>query len=165
MKRVTVTLLVFSIVFFGASILQAGKPDKFTVTGGGPGPIGYCADAGFEVWEDVTWKAVVKNFYNKDGEFVRQQIHWTLEGVVFNYDDPEYYLPYKNSVYNETYDGETGEDKIAGLWALITVPGYGSIFMDVGLIIFDADFNIIFEAGKHQWWYANVDALCEHLAP
>jgi hypothetical protein len=35
--------------------------------------------------------------------------------------------------------------------------------MDVGLLILDGDFNIVFEAGKHQWWNANVDALCEHL--
>jgi hypothetical protein len=165
MKRGTAALSVFAILFFGATVLQAGKPDKYTVSGGGAAWIGYCADAGFEVWEDVTWKAVVKDFYNKDGDFVREQIHWTLEGVVYNAEAPENQLPYKNSVYNETYDDETGEDKTAGLWALITVPGYGSIFMDVGLIIFDADFNIIFEAGKHQWVYANIDALCEHLAP
>jgi len=36
--------------------------------------------------------------------------------------------------------------------------------MDMGLLGFDASFNIIFEAGKHQWWYGNVDAVCGHLA-
>ena len=85
MKRVAVTLLVFSIVFFGASILQAGKPDMYSFSGGGQGFVGYCAD--FEVWEDVTWKMTVKDYYNKDGEFIRQKIHMTLEGVVFNYDN------------------------------------------------------------------------------
>ena len=53
--------------------------------------------------------------------------------------------------------------RIAGLWALVTVPGEGAIFMDVGLIIFDLN-GVVFEAGKHQWWDGNVDALCGHLA-
>ena len=163
MKRVATALAVFAILLFGATVLHAGKPITWTDSGGGDAPIGYCEDAGFEVWESVTWEVKGKAFFNKDGEWIKTKWHWTLEGYVYNADAPENQLPYKNAVYNETYDVETGEDRISGLWALITIPGYGSIFMDVGLIVFDEDFNIIFEAGKHQWWYANVDALCEHL--
>jgi hypothetical protein len=122
------------------------------------------ARRGDEVWEDVTWEAKVKDFFDKAGEFISEQVHWVVEGVVYNADAPESYLSYKNSVNNKFMIGETGEDPVAGLWALITVPGYGSIFMDVGLLIFDADFNIVFEAGKHQWWAANVDGLCPFLA-
>ena len=166
MKRVAVTLLVFSIVFFGASILQAGKPDKYTLSGGGQGYVGYCADADFEVWEDVTWKVTVKDYYNKDGEFIREKIHWTVEGVVFNYDNPDFSLPYKNSVYTEHYTAETNVSRFTGLVALVTLPGYGNIFIDVGVFAINwDDGTITFEAGKHQFWYGNVDALCEHLAP
>ena len=163
MKRALVTLTVFSVVFFGATNLLAGKPDMYTVNGEGAGFVGDCGDD-FEVWEEVSWEAKVKDYFNKDGDFVREKIHWTVEGVVYNADAPENYLPYKNSVYNEFFIGETGEDRIAGLWALVTVPGYGSIFIDVGLIIFDADFNVVFEAGQHQWWSGNVDGLCPFLA-
>ena len=164
MKRVAVTLLVFSIVFFGASILQAGKPDMYSFSGGGQALVGYCAD--FEVWEDVTFEVQGKDYYNKDGEFVKQKWHWTVEGVVYNGDHPEIYLPYKNSVYNEHYIAETDESRYTGLWALVTLPGYGNIFIDVGVSVYYwEDGTYTLEAGKHQWWEGNVDALCEHLAP
>ena len=165
MKRVAVTLSVFAVLFFGATVLHAGKPIIFTQSGGGPLAIGYCADAEFEVWEDVTYEIKGKAFFNKEGDLVRVQWHWTLEGVVYNFDHPENFLPYKNSSYTQTLDPETGEQRFTGLYALVTVPGYGSIFMDMGLIVFDEVFNVVFEAGKHQWWNANVDGLCEHLTP
>jgi len=164
MKRVLVTLTVFSVVFFGASILLAGKPDMYTVEGSFlEGLVGSCGEE-FEVWEDVSYVAKVKDYYNNDGEWIRTKVHWTVEGVVYNADAPDNYLPYKNSVYNDFLNNDTGEDRIAGLWALVTVPGYGNIFIDVGLLIFDAEFNIIFEAGQHQWWSSNVGGLCPFLA-
>jgi hypothetical protein len=165
MRRVATTLAVLAILFLGTTVVNAGKPIMFTGTGGVQAPIGYCADPGFEVWEDVSWEVKIKVFFDKNGDPVRIQRHWSVEGIVYNFDDPTLFLPYKNSVYNEKYDFETEETKISGLWALVTVPGYGNVFIDVGLIIVDADFNVIFEAGKHQWWNANVEGLCQFLAP
>lgn len=161
MKRVVVILSVFSVVFLGVTTLQAGQPDKYTFSGGGQVWVGDCP--GFEVWEDATWEAVEKDYYNKDGEWVKSKIHWTIEGYVFNFDFPDNRLYYKNSVYTEHYDVASDEDRYTGLWALLTVPGYGSIFIDVGVVTFSGG-TIVFEAGKHQWWDSNVDALCEHLA-
>jgi hypothetical protein len=149
----------------GPGVAHAVKPISFSGGGGGVAPIGYCADQGFEVWEDVTWEYRGKAFFDKDGNLVRVQRHWRVEGRVFNDDDPEQFLEYKNAVYNEVWDPETGETRYTGLWALVTLPGYGSIFIDVGLVLLDEDFNVIYEAGQHQWWGANVEGLCEHLAP
>lgn len=163
MKRVLMTLAVCSIVFLSASVAPAAKPVKFSSSGAGSGWIGDCPE-GFEVWEAVSYEVNGKDYYNNDGEYLRSKAHWTVEGIVFNADSPDNYLPYQNSVYNEFFDGQTGEFRVAGLWALVTVPGFGSIFMDVGLIVFDADFNITFEAGKHQWWNSNVEELCAFLA-
>jgi hypothetical protein len=160
MKRAAVAL---SVLVIGAGILPAGQPDMYTFSGSGQVWIGDCP--GFEVWEDAAWEVVGKDYYNKNGDFVRQKWHWTVEGFVFNLDAPDNKLHYKNSVYNEHYVAETNDSRYTGLWAVITVPGYGSIFMDVGLIVYNYDTDTVtFEAGKHQWWNANVDALCEHLA-
>ncbi len=166
MKRAAVGLTVASLVFFlGAGTAHAAKPMKISGNGGGQTPIGYCSEEGFEVWEDVSWEFTGKVFFDKDGNPVRVHRHWSVEGEVFNFDDPDLSLEYKNVVYNEVWDLESGETRYTGLWALVTVPGYGAIFIDVGLILLDEDFNIIFEAGRHQWWHANVDALCGHLSP
>ncbi len=159
MKRVVVALSVFSMVVLGTSVL-AVQPDMYSFSDSGQGFVGVC-DAGFEVWEDVSWDVRVKDYFDKDGNWIRSKLHWTVEGKVYNFDNPDNYLPYKNAVYNVFNYPES--QRIAGLWALVTVPGEGAIFMDVGLIIFDAN-GVAFEAGKHQWWDGNVDALCGHLA-
>jgi hypothetical protein len=123
--------------------------------------IGECA--GFDVLEDVAYEVTGKAYFNKDGEWIKTKLRWRVEGGVYNADAPDNYLPYKNVAYIEHYAADTDGHRITGLWALVTVPGYGAIFMDVGLLILDGDYNIVYEAGKHQWWNANVDALCEHL--
>lgn len=159
MKRVVVMLSAFSMVVLGTSAL-AVQPDKFSYSNSGQALIGVC-DAGFEVWEDVSFDVRGKNYLDKDGNLVRTIEHVTLEGKVYNKSNEDKYLPYKNSTYTIFDDPET--TRITGLWALVTVPGEGVIFIDVGLIIFDAS-GVAFEAGKHQWWDGNVDALCGHLA-
>jgi hypothetical protein len=166
MKRPVLMLFAVSLVLLAmSSTAHAVKPFSFSGSGGGQVPLGYCAEQGFEVWEDATWEFRGKAFFDKDGNLVRVQRHWRVDGQVYNVDHPELFLEYKNSVYNEVWDPESGETRYTGLWALITLPGYGSIFIDVGLVLLDEDFNVIFEAGQHQWWNANVDELCEHLTP
>ena len=162
MKRVILTVSVLSVMFFGVGVVQAGQPVMFTGSGSGQVFVGDCPD--FEVWEDAAWEVAGKAYFNKDGELIRIKWHNTVEGGVFNLDAPENYLPYKNSVYTERYTIETDEDRFTGLWALITIPGYGSIFLDAGLVKFQ-DGGLVFQAGKHQWFDGNVEALCGHLAP
>jgi hypothetical protein len=48
----------------------------------------------------------------------------------------------------------------------VTLPGYGNIFIDFGVVVYDYETGTVtFEAGRHQWWAGNVEALCEHLTP
>lgn len=163
MRRRVAVLSVASVMLLGTGLLVAGQPDMYTFSGGASGYVGSCG--GFEVWEDVTWVIEGKDYYNKNGEFIRQKWHWTVEGFVFNSEDSEIKLPYKNSVYNEHYSAETNESRYTGLWALVTLPGYGNIFIDVGVVVFNwGDGSFTLEAGKHQWWEANVEELCQFLA-
>ena len=47
---------------------------------------------------------------------------------------------------------------------MLTVPGYGQIFRDIGHIRADATGTIIiFEAGEHQWFHGDFDAVCAYL--
>jgi hypothetical protein len=164
MRRRQLTLALASIGLFAAGILAAGQPVMYEFSGGGAGPIGDCGD--FEVWEDVTFEVSGKEFYNKDGVLVKIKEDWFVEGVIFNVDDPDKYLPYQNSRYAQTaYFDEAGDAEIhaTGLWALVVVPGYGSIFVDVGHIAFDPMGNRIFDAGQHNWFDGNVEEVCEFL--
>jgi hypothetical protein len=46
----------------------------------------------------------------------------------------------------------------------LVLPGAGNIFADVGRVVFDADGNIIFEAGPHQFLHGDVASLCAAMA-
>jgi len=166
MKRMFLILGSITLVLIGAGSLSAGQPSMYTDSGSGIGLIGDCGD--FEVWQDVAWAISGKFYFDKTGLLiVKIKERWRVEGFVYNASHPENYLPYKNSRYvvTELID-ELGniETHITGLWAMIVVPGYGPIFMDVGHIAWDPLGNVIFDAGKHQWWDANVDELCDFLA-
>ena len=164
MRNGLAVLSVASLILLGAGVLVAGQPDMYSFSNEGGGYVGSCGE--FDVYEFASWTIDGKDYYNKDGEFVKQKWHWTVEGYVYNSEYPEIFLPYKNSVYNEHYSPETNESRFTGLWALVTVPGSGNIFIDVGVVIFNwDDGSFTAEAGKHQWREANVEELCEFLAP
>jgi hypothetical protein len=44
------------------------------------------------------------------------------------------------------------------------LPGAGNIFADVGRVVFDANGNIIFEAGPHEFLHGDVASLCAAMA-
>jgi hypothetical protein len=44
------------------------------------------------------------------------------------------------------------------------LPGAGNIFADVGRVVFDADGNIVFEAGPHEFLHGDVASLCAAMA-
>ena len=105
MVRFVVTLTACSILLLGANVAQAAKPIKFSGSGGGDTWLGDCSE-GFEVWESVAYEVKGKDYFNKQGEWTRSRIHWTVEGMVYNASAPENYLFYKNSVYNEFFNAE-----------------------------------------------------------
>jgi hypothetical protein len=48
-----------------------------------------------------------------------------------------------------------------GIYNIITLPGHGNLIMEIGRIVFDADNNIVFEAGKHPGFLGgDVQGLC-----
>ena len=167
MRKSALALSICAIMILGVSTLQAVPPLSFEATYSDVvGLVGYCEEQGFWVYEDVDIAVKGKAYFDKQGNFVKQRTHWTVEGVVFNGSAPEMALPYKNSAYTEHIDGDTMENRITGLFALVTVPGYGNLFIDVGVVVVDLeDGTIVFEAGKHQWFAGDVEALCEHLTP
>ena len=53
-----------------------------------------------------------------------------------------------------------------GVNIMITLPGYGQIFRDVGRLRIDWDtFDVVFLAGEWQSWGDDYDALCAALTP
>ena len=47
-----------------------------------------------------------------------------------------------------------------GPYNKFTVPGGGVVLLDTGHIVFDSDFNIVFESGPRQATHGDLDAFC-----
>ena len=110
---------------------------------------------------DIDFK--YKYFFNKDGDEIRYWEQQKLIGGWYEVADPDNFLPYIPLSLTYKYDFITLEEVFTGVFALITVPGYGQIFKDVGRIAWDADGEVIFEAGEHQYWNEDYEALCGYM--
>ena len=73
-------------------------------------------------------------------------------------------LTQQNVAYNTTLtfnpDGSLNTITDNGPFNKLTVPGEGPVLRDTGHIVFDSDFNIVFEAGPRDATHANFDAFC-----
>ena len=104
-----------------------------------------------------------KYFLNNDEEFVRYWEQQKLIGGLYAVDDPDNFLPYNPLTLTYKFDYVSLEEVVTGVWALITVPGYGQIFKDVGRVVWDGDGNVIFEAGEHQYFNDDFEAVCDFM--
>ena len=105
----------------------------------------------------------ITDFYDPEGNFVRQQIHWSVTGFVYNYSDPSYSLQYTPLHYTYHYYEATGSTFVVGLY--VNVPGEGAIWHDAGRLEFNADAELIYAAGQHDYFEGNTGALCAALSP
>ena len=52
----------------------------------------------------------------------------------------------------------------AGLRNAYQVPGAGVVLLDAGRLIFDANGDLVFEAGQHELLNGDIGAFCEYFA-
>lgn len=119
-----------------------------------------CGD--FEIWEVFFMDVRVTHFYDRDGNWVRTQEHWTGDGYVYNKDDPNLWFP-ENTVHNMGIYDASGGLTIVGKLVNITIPGEGVVFRTAGRVVYDSEGNLIFYAGDNDWIEGDKDALCAAL--
>lgn len=146
---------------------QAAKPDSYTLEYGGVGEIVDCGD--FSVMDDAWVIEQVKDFYDKDGNFIRSQSNFTAFDDLYRFDDPEGTHLTGTAHLNGRITFDENGDMLwtqTGIAVAIIVPGYGPVFLDVGRLVFnmDNDWELIFSAGKHHDWnFGDFEALCNYF--
>ena len=161
MKRFSLLSVMIAGLLLAASAVWAIPPDQgeyeFTIDD-------VLADCGNEFLICEAGDGVVswKQFFFKNGDLKKYQEKTKFLGMIYECGNTDNFLPYNPLSYTYIYNYVSGEDVFHGLFAMITVPGYGQIFRDVGTIVFDWP-EIIFEAGEHEFWTGEFDAVCDFL--
>ena len=169
MKKVIQITSVVIAVLLGVGAAWAIPPLK----GSDFFDIDFCADPVFELYdcggglkicEQVLIELDWKIFLDRDGNEKKYWEHQKLVGGLAEVGKTDNFLPYNPLSLTWTVDLIEGGQVITGIFALVTVPGYGQIFRDVGRIVFD-DFGgeLFFEAGEHEYMNEEFDAVCEYL--
>jgi hypothetical protein len=107
------------------------------------------ADCGtFLLNETVTVNVRTTTFFDAQGNAVSTTDHANVVGVITNSVSGNTYPD--NAHLQVVTDLTTGEVTVTGLAHLTTVPGLGLVLNGDGRVVFDADGNITFIAGKHN---------------
>jgi hypothetical protein len=137
----------------------ANPPDIVTVPISGSFVLAECD--GFDVIDDYSGWATVKNFYDNDGNWLTSTRHVITFDRVYN--SVTGFDVYYNYAVNQTFDPAINEYFIRGMAFNIIVPGYGIVYFDSGLGIFlfvDGQFVTVQFSGHYQ---ADPDLLCEAM--
>jgi hypothetical protein len=115
------------------------------------------ADCGDDVLLTETFTEVhtFTTFFDASSNPIRVQIHENFDGVITNsasgntYRDPGHWTIVMDLV--------NGTGTLHGEFYAIVAPGVGIIIQDTGTITYDADGNIIFQAGPHEFFTGTAD--------
>lgn len=167
-------LLVLSILFLGITSAQADKPFKDSISFpwetcpevGEMFPVD-CGD-GLFICETDMINVTYKQFFDNNDELIRFQSHAQFTILLFELGNPDNFLLSKPADYTLHMDYIEGTTTLTGNFAMITVPGYGQIFRDVGRAVSENPYGIfppyIFAAGEHQSLEEDYEAVCNYMA-
>jgi hypothetical protein len=157
---VTVLLMLLLVPF---AVALANPPEGWYWEGSGtdPGLIDcgdFIIDGEWSAWERG------KTFFDKDGNVVRENIHYHFLGKLTNRTTG---LTIRDEGYsNAKIDYVANTQTSSGVIWNLNVPGHGVIALDAGTVVFDMDtWEMLHEGGPHQVLHGLdvVDALCSYL--
>lgn len=157
--RTIIVLTVFSFVF--PLLAAAAKPDQAKFSMYFPAdPLINCGD--FWILDDVAIDVALKDFFDKDGNWVRSSADYFFDDDLYNENFPDgIHLTGKASVHWQWYDD--GSFRNTGVRAGITVPGYGPLLFDTGHFGQDSDGVFYVHGNNQDWTSLEIDAICEYL--
>lgn len=157
--RMFFVLTLLSFIF--PLCASAAKPDQTKFSMYFPAdPLVDCGD--FLILDDVAIDAALKDFFDKEGNWVRSSADYFFEDDLYNENFPDgIHLKGKSSVHWQWYDD--GSFQNTGVRVGITVPGYGPLFFDSGHFGQNSD-GVFYVHGHNQDWTSwEIDAICAYL--
>lgn len=164
LRRLGVVALIVSAALVATVTASAARPTKEDL-----GVFHYelsvdCSPYGFDFTIDVVGQSAVwiETFFDASGDPVRVVVHDSSSETDTNSVTGETVPMRGQSV--TTYDLVAGTRTVTGKTFLMNVPGSGAAILDVGRVVFDAPFHVVFEAGPHEVLHGGVGAHLDELA-
>jgi len=162
-------------IIFVITILAALSGVSPVLASGGPvfiGPIHSegqetLADCGaFQVVDVFEADLRITRFFNENGIRERDIRHFSGTDTFTNsVTGKSFTRSFHNNVFIDFDEsGNRIQNVNTGVGFRLTVPGVGAVFLDIGRVIYDVDFNVIWEAGPHHFLDGEFDGLCTVLA-
>jgi hypothetical protein len=153
--------LAFLIAFIPFVIALADAPVTLNLHEEGTDVLVECGS--FEVLDVYSNDGVASLFYDKEGNLVKIIIEYAGTDTFTNsVTGKAYPMDFHNTSLID-FSASPRRNAVMGVIFRLTVPGAGSVFLDVGRIVFERGTGIIFQAGPHQLFDGDFDALCAAL--
>jgi hypothetical protein len=152
-------LLVGLMAFFPRSVAFADGP---VVEGPfheeGTEILADCGSFQVLVVYELNW--IERRFFDQEGNRLKlvEQV-WGTDTFTNSVTGKAYPMDFHN---NTIVDFTTTPPQAANMGILfrLIVPGAGAVFLDVGRIVLDRQGHVYFQAGPHQFFEGDLDALC-----
>ena len=165
-KKILMATTITILLSVMALPVLANPPDHFSdFYEEAPWTIADCGDFTVET-RDTTIYLNGTIHYDKGGNMIKAITHWRGDGVYWSPETGKEVNMDSNLINTFDYY-ETGETIATGIQFKITVPGEGTILMDVGRMVFQPFPNVIWEAGQHPVLLPEdegFDKLCAYFA-
>jgi hypothetical protein len=122
---------------------------------------GASAACGFPITFHQLDRGTYQLFFDKQGNLIRVQVQTLTSGTA----TANGITLLEQGRENNFYDIVTGTQMDASLEFRVWLPGLGVVIMDTGRLLFDAEGNVVFEAGPHPALNGDFAALCAALTP
>jgi hypothetical protein len=114
---------------------------------------------GFPIQIQREFTAAVQFFYDASGNLDHSLNHIRLRGT----DSANGISLVDSADFMHTFDFTTGVDGDIGLPGHVRLPGGGTVVIEAGRVLTDAQGNLQFVAGKHQVLSGDLSAYCSAL--
>ena len=167
MRRVLVAVAVLAVAGLTAGSAVGGAPtivEKHNQLTRHFANLPDCAGLGFTHTEDYQVTRSVTDFYDSEGNLIREVLHVRFVGTATN-DVTGKTIPV-TGVRHLVFDFVSGTFTETGVLRHVTVPGEGIVLHESGRIVLPLEEGLepLFVAGPHQLLEADVAAFCAALA-
>jgi hypothetical protein len=159
-RLMLVTLLVSAMAVGLVSPAAADEPEKITFSVEITQTDNTSCD--FPFLEEFEGRISITTFFDSEGNPIRVHLHLPFDGTLTNPATGTSVSATQDLIVVE--DLEVGTTTFVGVRFRVNFPGLGHVLLDVGKVVFDADGNVIFEAGPHQVINEDFEAFCEALS-